>query len=87
MKTQNNNGTVILFAVLGIAGLYYLFSRKSEKQDDTYQVAIPSNEPFPPYKSTTSYSDILKNKMERTKELIDAGIDPTLYWAAHGGIY
>ena len=69
MKTQNNNGTVILFAVLGIAGLYYLFSRKSGKQDDTYQVAIP-------YKSTTSYPDILANKMKRTKELIDAGVDP-----------
>lgn len=81
MKTQNNNGIVILFTVLGIAGLYYLFSRKSEKQDDTYQVPIPSNEPFPayklpPYKSTTSYSDILANKMKRTKELTDAGVDP-----------
>lgn len=78
---KNNNGTLILFAVLGIAGLYYLFSRKSEKQDDTYQVPIPSNEPFPsykvpPYKSTTSYSDILVNKRKRYEELIEAGVDP-----------
>lgn len=73
---KNNNGTLILFTVLGIAGLYYLSSRKSEKQDDTYQVAIPSNVPLPTATATTSYSDILANKMNKTKELIDAGVDP-----------
>lgn len=73
MKTQKNNSTLILFAVLGIAGLYYLFSKKSEKKDNTYQVAIPSNETFA---TVSSYSDILANKMKRTKELTDAGVDP-----------
>lgn len=82
MKTQNNNGTVILFAVLGIAGLYYLFSRKSEKQDNTYQVLLPSNVDLststPSYKtmSYNSYSDVLLENMKRTKELTDAGVDP-----------
>lgn len=77
------NGTVILFTVLGIAGLYYLFSRKSGKQDDTYQVAIPSNVDLstittPSYKSMSysSYSDYLLDKMKRNKELVDAGVDP-----------
>lgn len=84
MKTQKNNGIVILFAVLGIAGLYYLFSRKSEKQDNTYQVLLPSNVDLstststPSYKtmSYNSYSDVLLEKMKRTKELTDAGVDP-----------
>lgn len=82
MKTQNNNGILILLAVLGVAGLYYL-SRKSEKQDNTYQVAIPSNEPFPAYKlpsyksmSYSSYSDYLLDKMKRNEELVNAGVDP-----------
>ena len=82
---KNNNGTLILFAVLGIAGLYYLFSIKSEKKDNTYQVAIPSNvdlstiaTPTPSYKSMSynSYADFLLDKMKRTKELTDAGVDP-----------
>ena len=71
MKTQNNNGTVILFAVLGIAGLYYLFSSKSKKQDDTYQVPLPSNVVATP--SYKSYSDILLDKINRDKERIEAG--------------
>lgn len=77
---KNNNGTLILFTVLGIAGLYYLFSRKSEKQDNTYQVAIPSNVDLstittPSYKSMSysSYSDYLLDKIKRDKERIAAG--------------
>lgn len=73
MKTKNNNGAVILFAVLGIAGLYYLFSRKSQKQDNTYQVPLPSNVDL---STIATYSDRLANNMKRTKELIDAGVDP-----------
>lgn len=80
MKKQNNNGTLILFAVLGIAGLYYLFSRKSEKKDNTYQVAIPSNVDLstittPSYKSMSysSYADYLLDKRKRDEERIAAG--------------
>lgn len=75
MKTQNNNGTLILFTVLGIAGLYYLFSRKSEKKDNTYQVVLPSNADLSTRQQRNFYDDYLKNKQQRTKELIDAGED------------